>query len=61
MNNIDALDERKFEMSRFDQTPCVHNSMVQYASGRDNKSKEVSHEYLYDPVSGSVGGMAIRY
>jgi hypothetical protein len=26
----------------------------------DNNSKEVSHEYLYDSVSGSVGGMAIR-
>src|SRR5450755_3223543 len=26
----------------------------------DNKSEEVSHEYLYDPVSSSVGGMAIR-
>ena len=30
----DALDERNCEMSRFDQTPGVHNSMVQFACGR---------------------------
>jgi hypothetical protein len=47
-------------MSCLDQTPGVHNSIVQFACG-GNKLKEVSHEYLYDPVSGSVGGMAIRY
>jgi len=34
MNNSDALDERNFEMTRFDQTPGVHNSMVQYTCGR---------------------------
>lgn len=34
MNNTDAVDERHFEMSHFDQTPDVHNSMVQYACGR---------------------------
>src|ERR1019366_86628 len=27
----------------------------------DNKSEEVSHEYLYDPVCNSVGGMATRF
>jgi hypothetical protein len=60
MDNINALDDRNFEMSCFDQTPGVHNSMVQFACGLDNKSEEVSHEYLYDPVCGSVGGVAIR-
>jgi hypothetical protein len=29
MNNANAFEGRDFEMSRFDQTPAVHNSMVQ--------------------------------
>ena len=34
MNNIDVRDERKCEMSHFDQTSDVYNCMVQYACGR---------------------------
>jgi hypothetical protein len=34
MNNADSLDERSVELSRFDQTLAVHNSMVQFACGR---------------------------
>jgi hypothetical protein len=60
MDNINALDDRNFEVSRFDQTLGVHNSIVEFACGSDNKSEEVSHEYLYDPVCNSVGGMATR-
>jgi hypothetical protein len=60
MKNTDSLEKRNSEMSRFDQTPGVHNSMVQFACGPNKKSEEVSHEYLYDPVCGSVGGMVIR-